>query len=486
MRNRIALLWFLFEFDYTWSLTAVPEKKSGVNSRAGSAKKMYITTEPYKFEGYWSFSKDQSCWFSGTLEYSPESHKIELRMWGQGERVNLDFQSDTIIGRTTDEKKITLLNCIIRKTSSRAFPSDSNGKTFLHIVEATRILIGEHHNNFNEINYSSLSIRYSDQFDFIQTDGFHNDHFQGRPSITYNKPEKIVLLKTDTIEIKICFFGTFGHFGKPANVSSIVQQEYFDFNFHETQDLNLLRNEINMLKYFIAFSISKDVFPLECSFGNRADNDGSEDERIDLLSDSFFKIKRNDNKTHHHGNIIEIGDFQNEPDLYEKWRSLFREKESAIYKFFSTIYDDRYFLDEQFHKLVMAFEDYHRNSPEFCQTVVNQRGQRRDVFLRERIESIFEKFHKQLLYLFKDLSEKDRVIKLIRDSRDFLTHGGDVRKEVSVKDPNSYFGLTDLLISIIALMILNDLGFSENVIKDKIWNLPSYYHLVDKDWSVVQ
>ena len=173
-------------------------------------------------------------------------------------------------------------------------------------------------------------------------------------------------------------------------------------------------------------------------------------------------------------------------DLYEKWRSLFKEKESSLYKFFSTIYTDRYFLDEQFHKLVMAFEDYHRNSPEFCQTVVNQRGQRRDVFLRERIESIFEKFHKQLLYLFKDLSEKDRVIKLIRDSRDFLTHGGDVRKEVSVKDPNSYFGLTDLLISIIALMILNDLGFSENVIKDKIWNLPSYYHLVDKDWSVVQ
>lgn len=444
---------------------------------------MYITTEPYRFEGYWSFSKDQSPWFSGTLEYSPESHKIELRMWGSGDRVNLDFQSDTIIGRTTDEKKITLLNCIIKESTSRVFPTDSNGKTFLHIVEATRILIGEHYNNVNEINYSSLFIRYSGQFDFIQTDGFHNDRSEGKPSITYNKPDEIVLLKTDTIEIKICFFGTFGHFGQPTNISSIVQQEYFDITFHETHDLNFLRKEINMLRYFIAFSISKDVFPLECSFGNNADRDRSEAERIDLLANSFFKTKRNDNTNHRHNNIIEIGDFQNKPDLYEKWRSLFKEKESAIYKFFSTIYDDRYFLDEQFHNLVMAFEDYHRNSPEFRQTVV---GSRRGVSLKERIESIFEKFHKQLLYLFKDLREKQRVIKLIKDSRDFLTHGGDVRKEVSVKDPHSYFDLTDLLTSIIALMILNDLGFSENVIKDKIWNLPSYYHLVDKDWSVVQ
>ena len=140
-------------------------------------------------------------------------------------------------------------------------------------------------------------------------------------------------------------------------------------------------------------------------------------------------------------------------------------------------------MDEQFHNLVLAFEDYHRNSSEFRQTVV---GSRRGVSLKTRIESVFETFHKQLLYLFKDLGEKDRVIKLIKDSRDFLTHGGDVRKEESAKDPNSYFDLADLLTCIIALMILNDLGFSENVIKDKIWNLPSYYHLVDKDWSVVQ
>jgi len=444
---------------------------------------MYITTEPYRFEGYWSFSKDQSPWFSGTLEYSPESHRIELRMWGPVDRANLDFQSDTIIGRTTDEEKITLLNCIIRESASRISPTDSNGKTFLHIVEAARILIGEHYINIDEISYSSLTIRYSDQFEFIQTDGFQRNHSHGRPSITYNKPDEIVLLKTDTSEVKICFFGTFGHFGQPTNVSSIVQQEYFDITFQETHDLNFLRKEINMLRYFIAFSISKDVSPLNCSFGNNADRDGSEAGRIYLLANSFFKTKRNDNTDHRHGNIIEIAEFQNKPDLYEKWRTLFKAKESAIYKFFSAMYDDRYFLDEQFHKLVMAFEDYHRNSPEFRQTVV---GGRRGVSLKTRIESVFEKFHKQLLYLFKDLREKNRVIKLIKDSRDFLTHGGDVRKEVSVKDPHSYFYLTDLLTSIIALMILNDLGFSENVIKDKIWNLPSYYQLVDKDWSVVQ
>lgn len=446
---------------------------------------MYITTEPQRFDGYWSFSKDQSCWFSGSLKYSPESQKIELRMWGPGDSVNLDFQSDTIIGRTTDEKKITLLNCIIRESVSTGFPTDSNDKTYLHIVEAKKILIGEHYNTIDEICYDLLSIRYSNQFDFIQTDGFQNDRdlSKGRYSVNYNKPREIVLLKTNAIEIKIYFFATFGKFCKPSNESSIVQKEYFNISFNDTHNLNFLQKEINMLRNFITFSINNDVFPLECSFGINADREESKSKMISFLTSFPFIKLRQDNRNHYHNNILEIGDFQNKPDLYEKWRGLFNEKESALYKFFSTTYYQKYFLEERFHKLVMSFEDYHRNSPEYF---MNQNSKMSRISLKRRIESAFEKFHKQLLYLFKDLSEKGRIVKLITCTRDFLTHGGNVRKEESVKDLHSYFALTDLLIIIITLMILNDLGFLEKVITDKIWNLPIYRDLVDKDWSVVQ
>ena len=443
---------------------------------------MYITTEPYKFEGYWSFSKDQSCWFSGVLEYSPQSHKIELSMGGSGEEINIAFHTVTSIGITSQNKKIPLLNAMAihipdqHTLESRA--NSANAKSFLHVVEANRILIGEHYNNINDISYSSLSIIYSDQLDFIQTAGFECDHSQGSYSITYNEPNEIVLLKTHTIEIKICFFGNFGDFRRITNESSIVQEEYFYITFPESHDLNFLREEINMLKYFIAFSISKDIIPLQCSFAD------SEPERIYLLAGAFFKTKRNDSPDFlRRKKIIEIDDFQNIPDLYEKWRVLFSKKESAIYKFFSTINSDHYFLDEGFHHLVLAFEDYHRNSPGFPQTVTSSG---KDVPLKTRIDSVFDKFQKQLSYLFKDLSEQERVIKLIRNSRDFLTHGGVVRKRESVKDPNSYFYLTDLLISMIALMILNDLGFSQSVIKEKIWHLPAYMSLVNTDWSVVK
>lgn len=448
---------------------------------------MYITTEPYSFEGYWAFSKDQSCWFPGVLEYSPESHKIELRMWGSGEEVNLDYKTDTIIGRTTDNKKITLLNCIIRRSSwINIENSVISGETFRSIVEASRMLFGRHYNNTNEISYSSLNIRYSDQFDFIQKDGFQHDYSQKKILISYKEPDEIVLIKNDTVEIKICFYGVPDRLRQPSNVSSIVQREYFNITFSEIHNLHFLSNEINILKYFITFSINKNIFPLECSFGEKIDGDETRHTNIDLLDSSFFKTKSKYGAYHRHHNIIEIDDFYDIPDLYEKWRLLFNEKESAIYKFFPTIYDDGNFLDERFHKLVMAFEDYHRNSPEFCQIIVTQNGRNRTVYLKERIDSVFEKFKKHLFYLFKDLHEQGRVIKLIKDTRDFLTHGGNVRKETSVKDPTSYFDLSDLLISIITLMILNDLGFSEDAIKDKIWHLPSYCDLVDNDWSAVQ
>ena len=449
---------------------------------------MYITTEPYSFEGYWAFSKDKSCWFPGVLEYSPKNHKIELRMWGSGEEVNLDYKTDTIIGRTTDNKKITLFNCIIRRSRwINIEKSVMSGETFRSIVDAKRILFGEHYNNTNEMSFSLLNISYSDQFDFIEKDGFQHDYSRTNLLIRYKKPDDIVLIKNDTVEIKICFYGAHDRRLQPSNVSSIVQREYFHITFPEIHNLHFLYNEINVLKDFITFSINKNIFPLECSFREQIDGDETRYESIGLLDRSFFKTKSKYGAHHHHTdhNIIEIDDFCNMHDLYENWRSLFNKKESAIYKFFPTIYDDGNYLDERFHKLVMAFEDYHRNSPEFCQ-IVTQNGRNRTVSLKERIDSVFDKFKKHLFYLFKDLHEQGRVIKLIKDTRDFLTHGGDVREETSVKDPTSYFYLSYLLISIITLMILNDLGFSEDAIKDKIWHLRSYSNLVDKDWSAVQ
>jgi len=452
---------------------------------------MYQSNEPYTLEGYWTFSKEQACWFTGTLKYSPKNHKIELRMWGSGEKVDLNFQTDTIIGRTIDNKKITLLNCLIKKSSSEKVKNGVNGKTSHFVVEASRILIGEQYNNINEISYSSLNISYSNQFDFIQHDGFARDISRKELLINYKKPDDIVLLKNNNIEVKIWFYGQLDRPQQAFNALSILQYENFTLTFPEKHNLQFLKNEINFLQYLITFSINKNISPLKCSFTTE-ENDSDEIKYADiyLLDRSFMGSKSKQDTHHRHRNILGINDFYNLPDLYEKWRLLCHEKESAIYKFFPTIYDDNKFLDEHFHKLVMAFEDYHRNSPEYFQKVTytnkNKKNVKKTISLRGRIENVFEKFEKPLFYLFKNPNEQDRIIKLIKDTRDYLTHGGDVNKEKAVKDPNSYFDLSDLLISIISLMILNDLGFSEDTIADKIWNLPSYYGLVEKDWLVVR
>ncbi len=447
---------------------------------------MYITNEPYRFEGYWAFSTDKSYWFSGVLEYCPEEKKIELRMWGTKESTKLDFQADTVLGRTTDDVRITLLNCIVRSSSRRIKEKKSGENTFLHIIEASKVIIGEHYEKSYDISCSLIRVRYSDQFDFIQKDGFQHDFSRKNINVTYKAPDEIVLSDNDNIRIEIKFYGMPGPSILSLNKFSIIQFEYFDISFPENHDLRMLTNEINFLKYLIIFSINKNISLLECSFQERNINDEAKHFDIFLLDSFFFRNKSRDFPYQRHQNLIDLDDFFKIPDLYEKWRSVCNEKESAIYKYFSILYDDGYFLDERFHKTVMAFEDYHRNSQCFPQTICTKKGKTRNISLRERIDSVFTKFERQLFYLFKDVGEQKRIIKLMVDARDYLTHGGDVKKALSIKDPSGYFKLTDLLISIIALMILEDLGFTEDTIRNKIWNLPSYYALVDYDWSNIE
>jgi len=288
------------------------------------------------------------------------------------------------------------------------------------------------------------------------------------------------------IRIEIKFYGIPCPSILSLNKFSITQFEYFDISFPENHDLRILSNEINFLRYLIVFSTNKDISLLECSFLEKNISDEDKYSGICLLDSFFIREESRDFPHQRHQNLLDIRDFIKIPDLYEKWRLICKDKESAVYKYFTTIYDDGYFLDERFHKIVMAFEDYHRNSPCFPQTISTSNGKNRKIYLRERIDSVFKAFEKQLFYLFRDLGEQNRIIKLIVDTRDFLTHGGDVKKALSIKDPTGYFKLTDLLISIIALMILKDLGFTGDEIKKKIWNLPSYYALVDYDWSNVQ
>jgi len=447
---------------------------------------MYVINEPYRIEGYWALSTDKSYWFSGVLDYSPKEKKIELRMWGTQKNIELDFHIDTLLGRSADDIKITLLTCIVKSSSQRFHKNISDENSFLHIIEASTVIIGEHYDKYYDIGFSNISVRFSDQYYFIQKDGFQHEFSRKIIKVVYKTPDDIVLSNNDNISIKITFYGMPDLSTLSLNKLYITQFEYFDISFPENYDLRILTNEINFLKYFIVFSINKNISLIECSLQDKNTNDEAENSDICLLDSFFFKKKSRVFSYKTRKNLIDMNDFIKYPDLYGKWRLICKEKESAIHKYFATIYDDGYFSDDRFHKIVMAFEDYHRNSPSFPQAINTRKDKKRKIHFKERIDSVFVKFKKPLFYLFRDSGEENRIIKLIVDTRDYLTHGGDVKKALSIKDPSGYIELTDLLISIIALMVLKDLGFAEDEIKEKIWDLPSYYALVDCDWSDVQ
>jgi hypothetical protein len=374
---------------------------------------MYIINEPYRFDGYWAFSAEKTYWFSGVLDYSPKKKKIELRMWGTHKSAKLDFQADTVLGLTTDGEKITLLNCIVRSNSRRIHKKNSGENTYLHIIEANKVIIGKHYENSYKIAYSYIKVRYSDQFAFIQKDGFQHDLSQKNITVAYKEPGNVILGDNKDVRIEITFYGIPSSPVLSLNKFSLTQFEYFDISFSKNHDLRILSSEINFLRYLIIFSINKDISLLECSFLEKNISDKDKYSDIYLLDNSFIKKESRDFSHQRHKNLLDLGDFIKIPDLYEKWRLICKDKESAVYKYFTTVYDDDCFLDERFHKIVMAFEDYHRNSPCFRQSIRTPKGKNRDVYLRERIDSVFIEFEKQLFYLFRDLGEQNRIISLI-------------------------------------------------------------------------
>ena len=112
---------------------------------------MYKTDKQQDFKGFWAFSKDKSCWFSGILRYCPEEQKTELTIWGEGEISDIEYYKDTIIGNSIDHTKITLLNCIIRSRRSHTSRENEVEKTYLYIIEAKCILLGKHYETIDDI-----------------------------------------------------------------------------------------------------------------------------------------------------------------------------------------------------------------------------------------------------------------------------------------------------------------------------------------------
>jgi len=227
---------------------------------------MYIINEPYRFDGYWAFSAEKTYWFSGVLDYSPKKKKIELRMWGTHKSAKLDFQADTVLGLTTDGEKITLLNCIVRSNSRRIHKKNSGENTYLHIIEANKVIIGKHYENSYKIAYSYIKVRYSDQFAFIQKDGFQHDLSQKNITVAYKEPGNVILGDNKDVRIEITFYGIPSSPVLSLNKFSLTQFEYFDISFSKNHDLRILSSEINFLRYLIIFSINKDISLLECSF----------------------------------------------------------------------------------------------------------------------------------------------------------------------------------------------------------------------------
>lgn len=180
---------------------------------------------------------------SGTLTYIP-NQKASLDLGGF-------IRNPKIIhGISSNGKKITLYEFL----SIRSHHNIPGFETCEYTPKI--ILVGEH---LSELNFTKVSINYSNLQDWLDTGGFIESR-SPEISFTYKKPEKIMAELNAIYNMSVDYGFSCNHeFGKNVNMT---QTAYIITESEEDQPLDEYEKIMNQTMNFLTLAISKPVYPL--------------------------------------------------------------------------------------------------------------------------------------------------------------------------------------------------------------------------------
>lgn len=451
--------------------------------------------EHREFEGYWWTPGSEGRKVPGTLEYDPDEGitlQLLTTLRKEGNIPNADSAAnryDRILGKTTSDDDITLRNCIFSEVSGI-------GGTQTEQYQANEMLIG--HCFTDSIEFSRLQVK-SDLIDAwaertaTSFDSLVLDRAGGE--------EPVKGQAGDTFEIKVKTPETLnaeiekGAIKLKHNISTnlrrrgggeITDKCFFEVDFEsDNVEYEVLLDNAKKVEDFISLALGKECWAEELVGIGTDDNT-----EIEILYPPQGTPKPASKIHPYKTNFILPDIIEDYEEVMKNWFALSNKYSQSLNLYFSTRYNGRMYMNNEFFSLVQAIEVYHRRNEEFEGVYINPDDF--DDYYDELYDTIWSDFDNSFKQHLKDgtfeyaneYSLAKRMKELVRDiddilkdiplefnpnirpivnARNNLTHEGDAGVST-----NQLYEFSLILKALFEALILLDIGIDEGHIRDRL------------------
>ncbi len=452
---------------------------------------VYKINSVYEFKGIWFLSDHTDIIFNGVLEYNTTKDFPILELWTDHDTKEIDFKNEKIIlGNTISAEKITLFRAHFRKWTIQ---TKENEITKYRIEIYGSILIGDHYQSDNELLFKQIFLSFSGFEHFIPHRGQIGSIADNKVAFDYENPNDETIYEDDYIKYIIYYNFSVSFFGKSPG---LILNETLCINSKKGLTLCEISFEHKLFNNFLIFFMNKrsNVTEIVCN--------SSHEKPIYILNYWERKIELPElNQNFAAYTICRLGD-EKTNEYFSRWKRINNIQKSALEKYFSVVSEKKYYIEEKFLLLVQIFEDFHRNSTNFKQfksvdeeyinkvkEIIDSSPDKHKKWLESKLRNtnrvplnnrIHEvlRMHPIIFEEFLDLKKetKGKVVQLLVDTRNYMTHRENIKKTKSANNPYNIMRLNDLLKIIIDTVLFIELGFDSKEIRDLIFYKEEFYN----------
>lgn len=446
--------------------------------------------EEFKKSGYFWLASNPEKRIPGTLIIE-DGGNIELEVVGLFDdsidgiyrAMNGSDTLDRIVGHIEKHGLVTLDDCFYKK---RNISFGSISKSTIHV---NRAFLGVAYEEKEVILFNHLRFSVEGIDEWVGRSGIKVEHqFENKSAaITYNPPEEVTLNLNNGMKLYITFTWLLPGFPSQKE-AKITQKTYFKLSSEQECSLNDFISVAYKITTLLGFAIDKTVCIEKVTASSEAIRQDIGNEKTVPVSISIYysslPFSKNRPKIDWHRMLFRYGQIQNDAErIVNNWFNAYEEIDPALNLYFSTKSGAHKYLDGRFLALAQGLETYHRRTSnmklmnedafeKLTSTLIDQcpeesrewlSGRLRhgnEVSLSSRIKSIIEPF-KELLGTSK---ERNKFIRSIVDTRNYLTHYDESLEKVAVKGKELWV-LCMKMEAIFQLHILQILGFTQSEVK---------------------
>jgi hypothetical protein len=434
--------------------------------------------------GYWWIPEADSDAdrLGGTLEFSKEDGG-ELRLLGTFADLksffpSVDAQYSIVHGSTTDGKDITLVDCMETHSQfgSAGVPKQTLSPRF--------VVVGHHLDDFNDLLFQRASIRFSNLEDWLERTGIETVSPSPRGESyrqSYVRPTApAIRIPGGTLRF------SFGWSARETRFRSAAMEEHSALHVSLAKGFNvseLLRRFVSPMQNLLTICTLEpsDVVELKLELGK------SKEHRIwlDVYYQSVVEAPRREKPLLRFDMLVsakELG--RNLPPVLRNWLTSSEELSSVMSLYFAVMSGRWMFLESRFLNLAQAAEVLHRltypnrilsaaahkerrdavleNTPDehrpWLREVLNFSNEPR---LTRRLQTLAGESARVLDW---DEERQESFVKMVRDTRHYLTHYDPKGAKKAAKGDRLYW-LSERLLFMLSAVILMHVGVPPKTIR---------------------